>query len=452
MTTTSIRPEESCPIRDTHTRLHQSHRLWHQTQAEYANPDAFCTNLNATIQALRSVTFLLQKERDAIPDFEPWYEAWRDRMKKDTLMRWLVDARNRIEKEGDLRTYSSARVSVLAGWGDPYPIAEAEVDPLLSTAAIAEKLPDFGVPPVIRREGVLIVERRWVARELPDHELLDALADCYGVLGTLVVDAHRRCGFVMRTFKAESHEPKPVRTEHLEGRLPCMVATSEARSVLIHLATGQFLTAAQIFVKADPRRMEESARRYGWTEGSLRRRRPGEDVIAASAEWFQHAKRVLATDGYHLTLAILETEDGQGELHFLDIPDRAGLYVLMRQLADQVERTGAVGLIHVAEYWGARAEDLKPGQLPSELPGRKEALQVTAATADGRTRVHSVEVRKNERGEIEFGEEWVTDDPDKLGFLEPVRRVWRRWAERKQRDSDKNPEAAADYFGGSGCW
>jgi len=84
----------------------------------------------------------------------------------------------------------------------------------------------------------------------------------------------------------------------------------------------------------------------------------------------------------------------------------------------------------------ARPEDLKPGQLPSELPGRKEALQLTAATADGRVRVHSVEFRKSERGEVEFGDECVTDDPDQSGFLEPVRRVWRRWAERKQRPPD----------------
>ena len=106
----------------------------------------------------------------------------------------------------------------------------------------------------------------------------------------------------------------------------------------------------------------------------------------------------------------------------------------MRQLADEVERIGAVGLIHIGEFWAAPLTDLKPGQLPSESAGRKEALQVTAATADGRSRIHSVEFRKNEAGQIEFGGEWVDDDPELLGFLEPVRRVWRRWAEPTQAD------------------
>jgi hypothetical protein len=68
--------EKACPIQDTHSRLHQAHRLWHQVQQEYGDPDGFCTNLNALVQALRSVTFILQKEKRIIPEFDSWYEGW----------------------------------------------------------------------------------------------------------------------------------------------------------------------------------------------------------------------------------------------------------------------------------------------------------------------------------------------------------------------------------------
>ena len=64
-------------------------------------------------------------------------------------------------------------------------------------------------------------------------------------------------------------------------------------------------------------------------------------------------------------------------------------------------------------------------------------LQVTAATVDGRVRVHSVVFRKNERGEIEYGDEWVTDDLVQSGFLEPVRRVWKQWAEGRHKEPDR---------------
>jgi hypothetical protein len=422
----NAKPEESCPIRDTHTRLHRSHTLWHQAQRDYSSPDDFCTNLNATIQALRTVTWILKKEQNAVPDFAAWYADWEERMKGDPLMRWLVEARNRIEKQGDLKTYSSARVSVLASWDEPYPIVEAEVDALLSTKEIAGKLPEFELPPAVRSEDVLLKERRWVARDRPDHELLDALAHCYGVLASLVADAHLRCGFVMRTFKAESHEPKPVRTEHLEGRLPCMVATARARSVLVHLPTGRFVTPSQILVRPDPRRMEEAAKRYGHSEAGGPERQPGDDVITHSAWWFEGAKRVLAKDGYHHTTVLLETPEG-AQVNALAETDCAGLYVLMQQIADEVERTGAVGLIHIAEFWRAASADLKPGQRPSESANRREVLQVIAATADGRVKVHWVEFRKNEEGQIEFGEDGVNDNPEAV-FLEPVRRVWKQRA------------------------
>lgn len=186
-----------------------------------------------------------------------------------------------------------------------------------------------------------------------------------------------------------------------------------------------------MFVNADPSRKEESLKRYGAIEGVLARR-PGEDVIDASGRWFQHAKVVLARDGYHHPLVLLVGEDGQGELNFLNIHDRATLNVLMRRLADEVERAGSVGLIHIGEFWAANLDDLKLGESASESPKRKEVLQVPAATADGRMRIHSIEFRKNEQGVIEFGDEWITDEPDAGGFLEPVRRVWRRWSERSQ--------------------
>jgi len=52
----------------THTSLHQVHDLWHRVAADYADPDAFVVSLNAALQALRSVSFMLKKERR----WQPW--------------------------------------------------------------------------------------------------------------------------------------------------------------------------------------------------------------------------------------------------------------------------------------------------------------------------------------------------------------------------------------------
>jgi hypothetical protein len=49
-----------CPIPNAHRRLEEAHRLWHRAAESYDDPDEFRTNLNALLQALRSVTFVLQ--------------------------------------------------------------------------------------------------------------------------------------------------------------------------------------------------------------------------------------------------------------------------------------------------------------------------------------------------------------------------------------------------------
>jgi hypothetical protein len=58
-----------CPLPKTHRRLGEAHLLWHQALDTYHDSSAFLANLNSTIEALRNVTFVLQKER-TVPDFD----------------------------------------------------------------------------------------------------------------------------------------------------------------------------------------------------------------------------------------------------------------------------------------------------------------------------------------------------------------------------------------------
>lgn len=432
----TLKAEKSCPIPNTHTRLHQVHRLWHQTQSSYPDPEGFCTNLNASLEALRSITFLLQKEHPAIADFAPWYDEWRDRMKQDSLMRWLVEARNRVEKQGDLETFSTARVSILASWSGAQVLRDFKVNPLISPHAIAEQLDVSKLPPQVRKEGVLLVERRWVVNDLPENELLDLLAHCYGTLATLLADAHSRAGFTMHTFSAEAHG-KMVRTEHLGGRLPCMAVTAEMRTARFHLAERAFMTPVEQSATVNPRSGEEAAARYKASRGSLAPRR-GEDILDLSNRWADHARNVLAADKHHFPVALLILPGGESELHFLEMPDRQSIYLQWQLLADTIKVKGATGLIFAGEFWAAMAADLMEGQRPTEVSSRKEMLQVVAATADGRLRIHSTLFSKNEKGEIEFGPTEVSDGSNgQANFLAPIFRAWGYASLPGARKSDK---------------
>jgi hypothetical protein len=323
-----------------------------------------------------------------------------------------------------------ARISLLAGWHEPFPIVESAVDPLTTIDQAVESLRNLRLSEHVQKEGVLLMERRWVARELPKQELLDVLAHCYGVLAQLVVDAHRQCGVVMQTFRADSHTPKPARTEHLSGKLPCMVASEEMRTAILHLGIGKFISISHLAVPVEPTTVEEAGARYGGEAGELGLR-SGEDIVDASPRWFEHAKKVLAKDGYHGPMMIIVMPDGETQLHRVADHDRQTLYLTMRRLATHVERTGAVGVMNIAEFWHGLMADLRPGQRVADLPNRLELLQVYAATSGGRRRIHSVEFSKNADGQVEFGASSV-DDGEKTGwgFMEPFRLVWEGWRAR----------------------
>jgi len=124
-----------CPIPRAHKRLHDAHYHWHQADSNYFDPELFVVNLNACIPALRSVTFVLQKQKANIPDFDAWYGLWQERMRKDSVLRWLVEARNRIEKEGDLDTKSLVRATLVTNWL-VHPVVEFELPPLTRTDEI----------------------------------------------------------------------------------------------------------------------------------------------------------------------------------------------------------------------------------------------------------------------------------------------------------------------------
>jgi hypothetical protein len=178
MTGVQLRVEKSCPLPKTHNRLRQTHDLWHEMEHAYTDADEFVLKLNACLTAARSVTFVLKKELSKRPWFEDWYAGWENRMREDARMRWLVQARNTVEKQGDLDTASVALVSVLLTDGE-HPVSRTEVPPLAGPAQIAEAVKLASLPERLREQAVLCVERRWTVPELADQELLDTLAHCY---------------------------------------------------------------------------------------------------------------------------------------------------------------------------------------------------------------------------------------------------------------------------------
>src|SRR6266496_753165 len=175
-------------LQKVQVRLSDAVRHWFQALQSYGSPDDFRVHVNACITTLRQVTFILQSNKQEIPFYSSWYEGeegWQTKFRNDTVMRWAVDARNTIEKRGDLETHSRLRVTVVAGWLDT-PGKEIEVCPFVSTEQLLSEIDTSSIHPEISEYGLLRAERLWVATSLPEHELLDALSHVVGQLTLMV--------------------------------------------------------------------------------------------------------------------------------------------------------------------------------------------------------------------------------------------------------------------------
>ena len=308
--------EAACPLAAVDQRLVDAHKLWHQAEAAYFDPDGFRLALQNAIRTLRSVTFILQNNKAVIPNFVQWYGdyvdekhgkrgKWQERLHADPLMRWMVDARNRIEKRGDLESQSIVRAEIIASYLDEGPRVDVPALLFQSTKALLQGIPDDLLGQHIRRNGVVRIQRRWVENTLPDYELLDAIAIYYGKLTELVHDAHRQIGL---------DPPQTIHDEHGEAfdlpamgwRFPCMIGHDMPRALTISLADGckvEFETK-HVSVKVDAVNVADLLDHYGRNALEAMSSDYKTDVELA-AGYFVMARNVFLRDGYHVSILLL---------------------------------------------------------------------------------------------------------------------------------------------------
>lgn len=397
--------DEGCNL-GAHRRLLDAHLLWHQAALAYEDAAAFRANLNACIEQLRSVTLVLQAEKRKIKDFDAWYEPWRQRLKQDPVSSWLNTARVQVFHVADLAAGSRARISLLVSPAGSEVATEFDLPPDTPLAGIVDEI-RRRVRGIGVQYGVAIVERRWVASDLPDHELLDALAICYRQLDELVVSAHTRLVVGAREIS--------------KSRPECLSHAADARTVRIDLATATTMSYESYEVVLTPDLQRRALKRYGPHAASGSGATAGTRELAVKFADF--AKRVLARDGQHMPTLIILLPGGGSLLQQMVFTDASDKLLLWQRAAVEVERVEAPGLIFIGEAWVRSPED---GRIVGEV------LNVTLAEEDGSITTWSTPF-KHRLGRIRLGATRQFDNERAL-YLEPVLRVWR---ERRAR----NPKA-----------
>lgn len=387
---------DACPLEEVDRRLADTKRLWLKANDAYFDPDDFRIYAQNCIQALRSVTFVLQAQERVIPDFRAWYAPHQEAMKSDAVLRWLVDARNRIEKRGDLRRKSLIRASLITWYLDEFESRDIDAKLFDDLEKIFDRIPLWLLEKYVLVHGVLRIERRWVHDCLPDHEVLEALAYAFEKLQGVVAECHNYLG-----LKRDDDD----HVEMLGDRPPEMIGREEDRTIYIDLRDGAVVETEREVKNFTP--TEEDIGTFEKRFGSPSPAIPDADDLSGNAEYqFEYARRFFLEAGTLASLAIIMGKRGP-TIYDMNSASRQEKLVNYRKLAVEVKKRSASSVFLIREAWTAildRIEDYVPA---SEAPNREEIILLTAA---------------NDKGEVISLEAKILRDGDKVS-LGPTERA-----------------------------
>lgn len=401
-----------CALEKVHQRMDDAYRHWHQAMNDYFDPDGFRASFNACIQALRTVTWVLQGLKNDIEGLEEWYLPWQESMKQDNILKWLVTARNKIEHKGDIDAKSKVFAAIIAShYRNEVIHAEVNACILDTVSQIFSKIPMSTLHDQIIAHGTLRLERRWEDEELPGYEILDALRHAYAELSKVIDDAHK--SLLKQTC------PKVYR--EARERLGAMTeAGEETRSGFFSLKTGkQFSLASKRMPLGEK---DRALKRYGTKSIDEFREWPT-SLPEACKKIFSIARHIFLKDGYHKTMAFLLKDLVFIELCELEIPDRMSKYLIMQSVASAVQRTNATEVILISEIWRGPLIPEKPYYYPADRPDRQEALTLTACSSRGEIYSLSADIicRKFRKVTLGSTDEVILTSP---AIIAPILDVW----------------------------
>lgn len=414
--------ENRCPLSAVDRRLGDVHRHWHEAERGYFDPESFRLSIQTAIQTLRTVTFIVQSNKRLFTDFDPWYESWQDRLRADPLMRWMVDARNKIEKQGDLEAHSYVRAEIMASYYEEGPRMDVPAELFQSPAELINSIPTEALRKHVFKDGILRIQRRWVENSLPDYELLDAVGIAYGKVAELVADAHRQLGLEPPSTMVGDID----RTEGEEsrgGRLPCMIGHGDARSHDVWLATGQPMEIESKAVKFDREVAEQAATKYGLNPKEMF---PSTDPApeATLNGLFVTARKMFSVDGHHDTIAFLLKGASPIHLMQLALQEHGEKYLVMRMLANEVIKYGADGVIILSEMWSAPYDSSNPYRRAADAPEKRELLSAILVTKTG-VPVQLFALITRDGDGVTLGETQTFRDQAQVAFA-PIYAAWGR--------------------------
>lgn len=211
----AYRMSEMCPVVATHDKLDEAHYFFHSTLFTIHRPDEFRWNLNAFLQACRSVLYLAKAELSSRERFSDWWMGANDELHQNPVVRRVIDSRNFVVHERMLSQSSTVEAGLfhgskmkLAFGGEPpndwYSEALLRYEAFVWTGVYLDaEHSEVGVQFGVKRE--------WRIRELGDGDVVVGCAEAYAAVRRFVARAHGFAGVLMPDEPSEfegAHDPE----------------------------------------------------------------------------------------------------------------------------------------------------------------------------------------------------------------------------------------------------
>ncbi len=348
----------------------------------YMEPELFRLNINQFLQTSRTVTFIVQKNKDSIQNFDAWYQPIVASWARDKVMDWAKDSRNKIEKEGDLALHSTLDLTLFWSYIVEHDtkISTSRSDLLQAGTKRLIRLARKMLPSGLIKSSAVRIERSWVANSLPDWEILHAFNYIYSTLYRLCMDFSILAGAAI-----DSAVPDPAELQ----------SAKDAARRISYLKLSDLEIHSQRTKKIRFKRDEISDARMKLIEpfkGAMTEPKTMDEMFDVLCTM---ASSTFEFDGYHVPMMFFYGDDMRAiDMMSMHYSDRVDKYIFWRSAAERMIATKARVVATIGEAWIRDMSRYSDSEGIDALPIIGERLFVTALDASGNYRTASWDIAR----------------------------------------------------------
>ncbi len=348
----------------------------------YFNPELFRLNVNQYLQTSRTITFIIQKNKNTIPNYNVWYPEIIKKFKNDEIMIWAKDSRNKIEKIGDLEIHSKIFISLVHSYIEEYDYKlkiNREKYIFIALDKIYKRLStDF--KELGEDEWTIKIERQWYANSLSKIELLNALIYIYKEQFKICKIACENCSALI---SEEISNPNEILLNLQNTGLTSYI---DNRGDIYHQ------NSTRIYKEKLSKKNQEFVNKLEVYEPTQIR-----NLNDCIAKFTKNAKVIFNKQGGYLpTLFFLNKKYEIIDNLSVEFKHRSDKFIFWRDIQNRIEISGTNILIFISEIWIRDTPPANGSYTPiSNLKIRGEGLQVVGIDGNENFIEKYYKIRKN---------------------------------------------------------